>query len=64
MPARSYGQHCALAKSLDLVGDRWTLLIVRELLDGPQRYVDLLAGLAPIATDMLAGGCASSRTTV
>ncbi len=55
MPTRSYGQHCALAKSLDLVGDRWTLLIVRELLDGPQRYVDLLAGLAPIATDMLAG---------
>ena len=55
MPARSYGQHCALAKSLDLVGDRWTLLIVRELLDGPQRYGDLLAGLAPIATDMLAG---------
>ena len=55
MPARTYGQHCALAKSLDLVGDRWTLLIVRELLDGPQRYGDLLTGLAPIATDMLAG---------
>jgi DNA-binding HxlR family transcriptional regulator len=55
MPSRSYGQHCALAKSLDLVGDRWTLLVVRELLEGPQRYGDLLAGLAPIATDMLAG---------
>lgn len=52
---RSYGQHCAVAKSLDLVGDRWTLLVVRELLDRPQRYRDLLAGLAPIATDMLAG---------
>jgi DNA-binding HxlR family transcriptional regulator len=52
---RSYGQHCALAKSLDLVGDRWTLLIVRELLDRPRRYGDLLNGLAPIATDMLAG---------
>lgn len=52
---RSYGQHCALAKSLDLVGDRWTLLIVRELLDRPRRYGDLLTGLAPIATDMLAG---------
>ena len=52
--SRRYGQHCALAKSLDLVGDRWTLLIVRELLDGPKRYVDLLGGLAPIATDMLA----------
>lgn len=52
--SRRYGQHCALAKSLDLVGDRWTLLIVRELLDGPKRYVDLQQGLAPIATDMLA----------
>lgn len=55
MPNRSYGQHCAVAKSLDVVGDRWTLLIVRELLDRPQRYGDLLSGLAPIATDMLAG---------
>lgn len=52
---RSYGQHCALAKSLDLVGDRWTLLIVRELLDRPRRYGDLLNSLSPIATDMLAG---------
>jgi len=51
---RSYGQYCALAKSLDVVGDRWSLLIVRELLAGPQRYGDLLAALAPIATDMLA----------
>ncbi len=52
---RSYAQYCAVAKSLDIVGDRWTLLVVRELLDGPQRYNDLLAALAPIATDMLAG---------
>ncbi|CAJ1580793.1 winged helix-turn-helix transcriptional regulator [[Mycobacterium] wendilense] len=51
---RSYGQYCALAKSLDVVGDRWSLLIVRELLAGPQRYGDLLTALAPIATDMLA----------
>lgn len=55
MAARSYGQHCAVAKSLDVVGDRWTLLIVRDLLDGPRRYGELLAALAPIATDMLAG---------
>lgn len=55
MASRSYGQHCALAKSLDLVGDRWTLLVVRDLLEGPRRYGDLLASLAPIATDMLAG---------
>ncbi|WP_349271056.1 transcriptional regulator [Mycolicibacterium parafortuitum] len=54
MPSRTYGQYCALAKSLDVVGDRWTLLVVRELLDGPARYGDLLAALAPIATDMLA----------
>lgn len=54
MAARSYGQHCAVAKSLDVVGDRWTLLIVRELLDGARRYGDLLTALAPIATDMLA----------
>jgi DNA-binding HxlR family transcriptional regulator len=55
MAARPYGQHCAVAKSLDVVGDRWSLLVVRELLDGPRRYGDLLAALAPIATDMLAG---------
>ena len=54
MPSRSYGQYCAVAKSLDVVGDRWTLLVVRELLEGPRRYGDLLAALAPIATDMLA----------
>ncbi|BDX30862.1 transcriptional regulator [Mycobacterium antarcticum] len=55
MPSRSYGQYCAIAKSLDVMGDRWTLLIVRELLDGPRRYGDLLSRLTPIATDMLAG---------
>jgi len=52
---RSYGQYCALAKALDLVGDRWTLLIVRELgLRGPSRYTDLQHGLPGIATNMLA----------
>lgn len=55
MVSRSYAQYCGLAKSLDVVGDRWTLLVVRELLEGPQRYGDLLAALSPIATDMLAG---------
>ena len=52
--ARRYRQHCALAKSLDVLGDRWTLLVVRELLDGPRRYVDLLDGLVSIPTDTLA----------
>jgi DNA-binding HxlR family transcriptional regulator len=52
---RSYGQYCAVAKALDLVGDRWNLLVVRELrLRGPCRYTDLLNGLPGIATNMLA----------
>jgi DNA-binding HxlR family transcriptional regulator len=52
---RSYGEYCAIAKSLDVVGDRWTLLIVRELaLRGPSRYTDLRSGLPGIATNLLA----------
>jgi DNA-binding HxlR family transcriptional regulator len=52
---RSYGQYCAVAKSLDVVGDRWTLLIVRELAGrGPSRYTDLRGGLPGIATNLLA----------
>jgi DNA-binding HxlR family transcriptional regulator len=52
---RSYAEYCALAKSLDVVGDRWTLLIVRELrLRGPCRYTDVRNGLPGIATNLLA----------
>jgi len=53
---RSYNQYCGLAKALDVVGDRWILLVVRELLahDGA-RYTDLRDGLPGIATNMLAG---------
>lgn len=52
---RSYGQLCALAKALDVIGDRWSLLIVRELMPGrPCRYTDLQHGLPGIATNMLA----------
>ncbi|RZQ65757.1 winged helix-turn-helix transcriptional regulator [Amycolatopsis suaedae] len=51
---RSYGQFCALARSLDVVGDRWTLLIVRELLPGPMRYTELKTSLTGIATNLLA----------
>ena len=52
---RSYGQFCSVAKALDLIGDRWTLLIVRELLlRGPCRYTDLRNGLPGIATNLLA----------
>jgi DNA-binding HxlR family transcriptional regulator len=52
---RSYGQYCSLAKALDIVGDRWTLLIARELLLRPCRYSDLQAGLPGIPTNLLAG---------
>lgn len=51
---RSYGQWCGVAKSLDVVGERWTLLVVRELLAGPQRYTDLRDQIPGIATDVLA----------
>jgi len=51
---RSYQQYCALARALDVIGDRWTLLIVRELLIGEARYSDLLKGLPGIATNLLA----------
>jgi DNA-binding HxlR family transcriptional regulator len=51
--ARSYGQHCALAHALDLVGERWTLLIARELLAGPRRYTDLADGLVTIPSNLL-----------
>jgi DNA-binding HxlR family transcriptional regulator len=52
---RSYSQYCSVAKALDVIGDRWTLLIVRELLaQGPSRYTDLRNGLPGIATNLLA----------
>ncbi|MGO9830365.1 MAG: winged helix-turn-helix transcriptional regulator [Myxococcaceae bacterium] len=50
---RSYGQYCGLARALDLIGDRWTLLIIRELLVGPRRFQELQAGLPGIATNLL-----------
>lgn len=52
---RSYGQFCGVAKALDVIGDRWSLLIVRELMIlGPCRYTDLQRGLPGIATNLLA----------
>ena len=54
MSRRRYGQFCPLAKALDVLGERWTLLVVRELLAGPKRYTDLRAGLPGLATDLLA----------
>lgn len=54
MASRSYGQYCGLARSLDAIGDRWSLLIVRELLLGPLRYGELAAAVGGIATNLLA----------
>jgi DNA-binding HxlR family transcriptional regulator len=51
---RSYHQYCATARTLDIVGERWTLLLVRELLTGPMRFGDLLANLPGMGTGLLA----------
>jgi len=51
---RRYGQFCPIARALDLLGERWTLLIARELLVGPQRYSDLLAHLPGMWSNLLA----------
>lgn len=53
MAKRSYDEYCGLAVALDLLGERWTMLIVRELLMGPKRFTDLLAGLPGIGTGLL-----------
>jgi DNA-binding HxlR family transcriptional regulator len=54
MPPRGYGQYCGFARALELVGDRWTLLIVRDLLVAPRRFGDLQRGLPGIPTNILA----------
>ena len=51
---RSYRQLCGVALALDLVGERWTLLIVRDLMPGPRRYADFLAALPGLTTNLLA----------
>src|SRR5213080_315949 len=51
---RKFDQYCPVAHALSLVGDRWSLLIVRELLHGPKRYTDLTNGLPGIGTNILA----------
>jgi DNA-binding HxlR family transcriptional regulator len=51
---KRYGQACAVARGLDVVGDRWSLLVVRELMVGPRRYTDLIEGLPGIGTNVLA----------
>ncbi len=54
MTTRSYSQYCGLAYALDIVGERWTLLIIRELFAGPRRFKDLMSGLPGISTNLLA----------
>jgi DNA-binding HxlR family transcriptional regulator len=51
---RNYNQNCPIARGLDVVGERWTLLILRELVGGPRRYGDLRDALPGIATNLLA----------
>ena len=53
MQSRSYNQFCALAAGLDVIGERWNLLIIRELLPGPRRFKDLVDGLPGISTNLL-----------
>jgi DNA-binding HxlR family transcriptional regulator len=51
--SRSYGQYCGVTKAVELIGERWALLIVRDLLVGPRRYTDLKQGLPKIPTNIL-----------
>src|SRR5688572_6624425 len=50
---KTYGQMCSLARSLDVLGERWTMLVIRELLLGPRRYKHLLAALPAIGSNRL-----------
>src|SRR3977135_4300489 len=52
--AKHYDQYCPVAHALDVVGDRWALLVGRELIQGPKRYTDLAEGLPGIGTNILA----------
>ena len=54
MEQRTYNQYCATAHTLDLVGERWTLLLIRELLTGPKRFGDLQGSLRGLGTGLLA----------
>ena len=50
---RTYGDRCGVARALDVIGERWALLVVRELVLGPKRFSDLRAGLPRVAPDVL-----------
>lgn len=53
MAERSYNQFCSIARALDIIGERWTLLIIRDLVLSPRRFKDLLEGLPGIGTNLL-----------
>jgi DNA-binding HxlR family transcriptional regulator len=59
---RSYSQYCGLAAALDVIGERWALLIVRDLVPGPRRFTDLFDGLPGISTDLLTDRLRSLET--
>ena len=52
MRKRSYDQYCPVAHALDLVGERWAMLVVKELMHGPQRYTDLAEALPKIGSPL------------
>ena len=52
--AKRYDQYCPIAHALCAIGERWSLLVVRELIEGPKRYTDLSAGLPGVSTNILA----------
>lgn len=54
MATRSYGQNCGVARALDVLGERWTILVLRELALSPRRYRDLMSALPGIGTNLLA----------
>ena len=54
MAGRTYGQYCGFARALEVVGERWALLIIRDLTVGPRRFTDLRRGLPGIPTNILA----------
>lgn len=53
MTSKSYNQLCGVAYALDVIGERWTILIIRELMPGPRRFTDLMDGLPGISTNLL-----------
>ena len=53
MANKTYNQYCSIAHALDSLGERWTLLVVRNLLMGPKRFSDLMKGLPGISTNIL-----------